>query len=103
MARIRDKDAKLELFFRKLCHSMGLRFRLYGNNLPGKPDLVFKRHNTVTFVHGCFWHMHNCKYGKVVPKTNAAVWKCETKDISCLTEKLKTHFDLQKLFLNLLI
>lgn len=123
MSRIRGRDTKPELFVRKLCHSLGLRFRLYDKNLPGKPDLVFKRHDTVIFVHGCFWHMHNCKYGTVVPKTNAeiwqekrlrtverdkenlknivsqgwrpvTIWECETKDISRLTKKLNTHFDL---------
>ncbi len=117
MSRIRGRNTKPELFIRKLCHSLGLRFRLYDKNLPGKPDLVFKRHNTVIFVHGCFWHMHNCKYGEVVPKTNAEIWRekrlrtverdkenlknivsqgwrpvtiweCETKDKSRLTKKL---------------
>ena len=71
MSQIRDKNTKPEIKVRSLVHRMGYRFRLHRKDLPGKPDLVLPRHKKVIFVHGCFWHMHNCKYGRVKPKTNA--------------------------------
>ena len=75
MSRIRNKDTRPELFVRSLAHRMGYRYRLHANNLPGRPDLVFSSHKKIIFVHGCFWHMHNCKYGRVKPQTNAAFWQ----------------------------
>lgn len=75
MSQIRGKDTKPELIVRSLIHQMGFRFRLHRKDLPGKPDIVLPRHRKVVFVHGCFWHMHRCRYGKVVPKTNAAFWQ----------------------------
>ena len=74
MSRIKAQDTKPELIVRSLCHRLGLRFRLHRNDLPGKPDLVFPKIKTVIFVHGCYWHSHDCKYGNVVPKTNAKFW-----------------------------
>ncbi len=75
MSRIRGKDTKPELIVRSLVHQMGFRFRLHRKDLPGKPDIVLPRHQKVIFVHGCFWHMHRCRYGRVVPKTNAEFWQ----------------------------
>ena len=75
MSKIKNRDTKPELKVRSLCHQMGLRFRLHHKELPGKPDLVFPKHNTVIFVHGCYWHSHSCKYGTVQPKTNAEFWQ----------------------------
>ena len=75
MRAIRSKDMKPELLVRRLVHSLGYRYRLHRKDLPGKPDLVFGPRRKVIFVHGCFWHMHKCKYGKVRPKTNAAFWQ----------------------------
>jgi DNA mismatch endonuclease (patch repair protein) len=74
MSRIRGVHTAPELRVRKLLHSLGLRYRLHGKGLPGKPDLVFAGPRVVLFVHGCFWHMHRCKYGKPVPTTNQAFW-----------------------------
>ncbi len=75
MSRIRNKDTRPEMVVRSLTHRMGYRYRLHVKNLPGKPDLVFSHHRKIIFVHGCFWHMHNCKYGRVKPKTNAKFWQ----------------------------
>ena len=75
MSRIRGKDTKPEMLVRSLVHQMGYRFRLHRKDFPGKPDLVLPRHKKVIFVHGCFWHMHRCRYGRVVPKTNAEFWQ----------------------------
>ena len=77
MSRIRSRDTKPEIIVRKLCHSLGLRYRLYNKDLPGKPDLTFKKHETALQVHGCFWHSHSCKYGQVEPKTNSAFWRAK--------------------------
>ena len=77
MSRIRGKDTKPEMRVRSLVHQMGFRFRLHRRDLPGKPDLVLPRHRSVIFVHGCFWHMHRCRYGRVTPKTNAEFWQAK--------------------------
>jgi DNA mismatch endonuclease, patch repair protein len=74
MSRIRGSHTMPEMRVRKLLHGMGLRYRLHAKLLPGKPDLVFAGARAVLFVHGCFWHMHRCKYGKPVPATNADFW-----------------------------
>jgi DNA mismatch endonuclease (patch repair protein) len=74
MSRIRGVNTAPELRVRKLLHSLGLRYRLHGKGLPGKPDLVFAGPRAVLFVHGCFWHMHRCRYGKPAPITNQTFW-----------------------------
>jgi DNA mismatch endonuclease (patch repair protein) len=74
MSRIRSKDTKPEMFVRSLVHQMGFRFRLHVPGLPGKPDLVLRSRRKVIFVHGCFWHLHCCRFGRVVPATNAEFW-----------------------------
>lgn len=75
MAAIRSKNTKPELFVRKLVFAMGYRYRLHSKKLIGKPDLVFPKLKKVIFVHGCFWHKHSCRYGRVTPKTNAKLWE----------------------------
>lgn len=75
MSNIKSKNTKPELFVRSLVHRAGFRFRLHKASLPGKPDLVFSRLKKVIFVHGCFWHKHNCRLGKVIPKTNHEFWE----------------------------
>lgn len=75
MSRIQGRDTKPELIVRSLVHQMGFRFRLHRKDLPGKPDLVLPRHNKIIFVHGCFWHMHRCRYGRVIPATNTEFWQ----------------------------
>jgi DNA mismatch endonuclease (patch repair protein) len=75
MSRIRGKDTKPEMKVRRLAHAMGYRYRLHRKDLPGQPDLVFPKLKAVIFVHGCFFHIHDCPYGRVVPKTNAEFWQ----------------------------
>jgi DNA mismatch endonuclease (patch repair protein) len=75
MSQIRDKNTKPEIIVRSIVHGMGFRYSLHNNKLPGKPDIVLSRHKKIIFVHGCFWHMHNCKYGKVKPATNVNFWQ----------------------------
>lgn len=77
MARIRGKDTKPELLLRRALHALGLRYRLHGKGLPGRPDLVFPRHRAVVFVHGCFWHRHDgCKVAST-PKSNTEFWEAK--------------------------
>jgi DNA mismatch endonuclease, patch repair protein len=73
MRAIRSKGMQPELRVRSLVHTLGYRFRLHRKDLPGKPDLVFGPRRKVIFVHGCFWHSHNCKAAHV-PKSNLEYW-----------------------------
>lgn len=78
MSRIRGKDTKPELAVRRLAHAMGYRFRLHRRDLPGSPDLVFPGRRKVLFVHGCFWHGHDCRKGHM-PRTRTAYWAAKIK------------------------
>lgn len=93
MSQIKSKDTKPEMIVRRFLHSQGFRYRLHDENLPGKPDLVLKKYNTVIFIHGCFWHKHrDCKYF-VPPKTRTQWWldkiNKNVKNDSLSYEKLK--------------
>jgi len=119
MAQIKSKNTRPEMMVRTLLHALGYRFRLHVQKMAGRPDVVLPKFKAVIFVHGCFWHMHHCKFGKVVPKTNAqfwqikrmanverdkrqrkalrkdwsvlTVWECETRNPDSLGRKLR-HF-----------
>lgn len=120
MSGIRGKNTRPEIVVRQAAHRMGLRFRIHRKDLPGKPDLVFPKYRTVVFVHGCFWHRHDCKLA-AVPKTRPEfwvakfqsnidrdlrnqrqleslgwhvikIWECETKNPQLLFAKLKQIF-----------
>lgn len=74
MSRIRSTNTKPEMLVRKFLHAQGFRYKLHDKTLPGKPDLVLPKYQTVIFIHGCFWHGHkNCKY-YAVPKTRTEWW-----------------------------
>jgi DNA mismatch endonuclease (patch repair protein) len=74
MSKIKGKDTKPEMIVRKFLHSQGFRYKLHDKRLPGKPDLVLPKYNTVIFIQGCFWHGHqDCKYYKI-PKTRTDWW-----------------------------
>lgn len=75
MSAVRGKNTKPEIIVRKLLYSLGYRYRLHYPNLPGKPDLVFPGKKKVIFVHGCFWHRHDCKKGKSLPRNNREFWQ----------------------------
>lgn len=77
MRAVRSKNTKPELVVRRLAHSLGFRFRLHRKDLPGSPDLVFPGRRRVVFVHGCFWHGHDCKRGSRQPKENAEYWRAK--------------------------
>jgi DNA mismatch endonuclease, patch repair protein len=74
MSKIRCKDTKPEFFVRSALHRLGYRFRLHAPKLPGKPDLVFPKYKALIFVHGCFWHGHECHLFKW-PKSREKFWR----------------------------
>lgn len=78
MAGIRGKNTKPEMIVRRGLHARGFRFRLHSSKLPGKPDLVFRRHEAVIFVNGCFWHGHQCALFKW-PSSNREFWAKKIK------------------------
>lgn len=116
MSRIRGKNTKPEITVRKLIYSLGYRYRLHVNKLPGCPDLVFHGRKKAIFVHGCFWHCHGCKKGQPpkskldywLPKLEEnklrdarnirelemlgwqimIIWQCEIKDIENLKQRI---------------
>ena len=121
MSRIRGKDTSPEMVVRRVAHAMGYRFRLHRRDLPGSPDVVFPSRRKVIFVHGCFWHGHDCRKAHM-PRTNTAywaakiernrerdaaslhalrelgwgvlvVWECEMKDRRTLGSRIKTFLD----------
>lgn len=73
MSGIRGKDTRPEQLVRRALHRKGLRYRLHGKSLPGKPDLVFPSRNAVILIHGCFWHGHGCHLFKW-PSTRPKFW-----------------------------
>jgi len=77
MARVRGKNTGPELALRRLLHAAGYRYRLHAPGLPGRPDLAFPRRRAAVFVHGCFWHGHDCPRGARAPKANAAYWSAK--------------------------
>ena len=77
MSRIRNRDTRPEMIVRSIIHGMGYRYSLHKKTLPGKPDVVLVRHRKIIDVYGCFFHMHECRYGSVVPATNAKFWKAK--------------------------
>lgn len=125
MRRIRKTDTKPELIVRRMVHAMGYRFRLHDAGLPGTPDIVLPRHRKIIFVHGCFWHRHDCPDGRKLPRSKPeywgpklernrrrdeagisrlrelgwdvlVVWECETKRTDALNDQLATFFSPSK-------
>ncbi len=118
MRAVKSRDTTPEMIVRRAVYAMGKRYRLRRDDLPGKPDLTFPRLRKIIFVHGCFWHGHDCKRGDRPPKDNAeywlkkisrnkerdaksqaalrsmgwdvlVIWECELKDLAALSDKLK--------------
>ena len=75
MRAVKGRDTAPEMQVRRLVFGMGYRYQLHRKDLPGKPDLVFSGQRNVVFVHGCFWHGHDCARGSRVPKTNVHYWR----------------------------
>jgi DNA mismatch endonuclease (patch repair protein) len=76
MARIGGRNTKPEVTLRKALFRLGFRYRLHPRDIPGRPDMVFPRWRAVVFVHGCFWHGHDCHLFRW-PKGNAEFWQAK--------------------------
>lgn len=116
MQSVRSRNTGPEMAVRSLLHKLGYRFRLHRKDLPGTPDIVFPSRQKIIFVHGCFWHGHDCSKGRL-PKsktdfwgtkvarnqerdasalsrlhelewTVVTIWQCELRDLDALTKKL---------------
>ncbi len=74
MSSVRSKSTTNEVLIRKSLFHLGLRYGLHNKNLPGRPDIVLRRHRTAVFVNGCFWHMHGCHLSSI-PKTRVDWWR----------------------------
>lgn len=125
MRRIRSYDTSPELIVRKIVYGLGYRYRLHIKDLPGKPDLVFKKKKKIIFVHGCFWHQHELCSNNRYPKSNTSywipkiknnllrdkknqnllieqgwdiliIWECETTDTETLRRRLGNFLSLQE-------
>lgn len=76
MRLIRSRDTKPEWLVRRALHAAGLRYRLHARELPGRPDIVFRKQHVAVMVHGCFWHQHpdpSCKLARM-PKSRPEFW-----------------------------
>lgn len=92
MSAVKNKNTKPEVNIRKALFSRGLRYKLHDKKLPGHPDLVFPKYKAVIFIHGCFWHHHDCKHGKL-PVTNVVFWE----------EKMRKNIERDKQNISLLM
>ncbi|MDO8322658.1 MAG: DNA mismatch endonuclease Vsr [Phenylobacterium sp.] len=119
MARVKGKNTSPELKVRKALTRLGARYRLHRKDLPGSPDIVLPGRRLAIFVHGCFWHGHDCARGARVPKANRdywlakvdrnrardvasratlaalgwrveTIWECDLKDDAALSARLET-------------
>jgi DNA mismatch endonuclease (patch repair protein) len=77
MARVKSKDTGPEQTVRKALTQLGARYRLHRKDLPGSPDIVLPGRRLAIFVHGCFWHGHDCPRGDRQPKTNTDYWQAK--------------------------
>lgn len=75
MRAIRSRNTAPELALRQMLRERGTPYRVHSAKLPGKPDVVIPNLKKTIFVHGCYWHMHRCRYGRVIAKTNAVFWR----------------------------
>ena len=122
MARVHSKNSRPEMVVRKIIFALGYRYRLHARDLPGRPDIVFRKRRKVIFVHGCFWHGHeNCALARLpksrqdfwVPKLEGnkhrdkrtqralikdgwkvlTIWECQIKNTERLTSRLRRFLD----------
>jgi DNA mismatch endonuclease (patch repair protein) len=77
MRAVKGRDTAPEKIVRRLAHSVAPGYRLHRSDVPGRPDIVYLGRKRAIFVHGCFWHGHQCKRGARPPKTNSAYWSAK--------------------------
>jgi len=91
MSRVRGGNTRPEKIVRSFLHAHGFRFRLHDRSLPGKPDIVLRRHHTVVLVNGCFWHGHGqCRKGRKLPEANAEFWRTKIAQNKARDGRAKT-------------
>ena len=100
MSKISGKETKPEILVRKFLFRKGFRYRKNDKRYPGKPDVVLPKYKTVIFVHGCFWHGHDCRAGKL-PETRKEFW--QNKIGSNVVRDKKNRHELEKLGWRVLI
>jgi len=88
MSGIRGKNTKPELTIRKALHARGFRYRIHCKDLPGNPDMCLPKYRAVIFVHGCFWHGHDCHLFKW-PKTRPEFWKAKIERNQTVDSQVK--------------
>jgi DNA mismatch endonuclease (patch repair protein) len=74
MASVHTRNTGAELAVRRMVHRLGYRYSLSRSDLPGRPDLALVGRRKAIFVHGCFWHGHSCRYGRL-PKSRLGYWR----------------------------
>lgn len=94
MSKISGKETEPEVLVRKFLFRKGFRYRKNDKRYPGTPDIVLPKYKTVIFVHGCFWHGHNCRAGKL-PETRKEFW--QNKIDTNIARDKKNRQDLEKL------
>jgi DNA mismatch endonuclease, patch repair protein len=94
MKRVRRSHTAPELKLRKALHRQGLRYVIGDRRLPGSPDIVFPKHHIALFVHGCFWHGHDCRQGRA-PGSNQDYWLPKMEANKC--RDAKKHRQLEEL------
>jgi DNA mismatch endonuclease (patch repair protein) len=87
MARVKSKDTSPEKAVRRILTRLGARYRLHRKDLPGSPDIVLPGRKLAIFVHGCFWHGHDCARGARVPKANRDYWLAKVARNTARDEK----------------
>jgi DNA mismatch endonuclease (patch repair protein) len=97
MKAVRRKDTAPEMRVRRLLHGAGYRYRLHVTGLPGSPDIVFPSRRKVIFVHGCFWHGHDCRAGRP-PQSRTDYWlpkiaRNQQRDSLALSELSRMGWD----------
>ena len=80
MERVRQRDTEPEMIVRRLLHGAGYRYRLHAGDIPGRPDIVFRRRRKVIFVHGCFWHRHEGCKRTTTPRVRREFWETKFAD-----------------------
>jgi DNA mismatch endonuclease, patch repair protein len=77
MRAVKSRDTAPELTVRKLVRALAPGYRLHRAGLPGRPDIVYGKRRLAIFVHGCFWHGHDCKRGAREPRANNSYWRAK--------------------------
>jgi DNA mismatch endonuclease (patch repair protein) len=92
MRAVKGRDTNPELIVRKLLREIAPGYRLHRRDLPGAPDIAYIGRKKAIFVHGCFWHGHDCKRGARMPKANAEYWSAKIARNRARDEKHRASY-----------